>query len=66
MSFLAIYGRVLGLLRPEFGLALTLALANIAVAGMQFLEPVLFGRVVDTLTGAAGRPKDAAAALAVL
>ena len=58
MSFIAIYGRVLGLLRPEFGLALTLALANIAVAGLQFLEPVLFGRVVDTLTGAAGRPKD--------
>ena len=58
MSFIAIYGRVLGLLRPEFGLALTLALANVAVAGLQFLEPVLFGRVVDTLTGSAGRPKD--------
>ncbi|MGE0423322.1 MAG: glucan ABC transporter ATP-binding protein/ permease [Reyranellaceae bacterium] len=58
MSFIAIYRRVLGLLRPELGLALTLALANVAVAGLQFLEPVLFGRVVDTLTGSAGRPKD--------
>ena len=58
MSFIAIYGRVLGLLRPEFGLALTLALANVAVAGLQFLEPVLFGRVVDTLTGSAGRPRE--------
>jgi ATP-binding cassette subfamily B protein len=58
VSFIAIYGRVLGFLRPEFGLAITLSLANVAVAGLQFLEPVLFGRVVDTLTGSAGRQKD--------
>ncbi|QQS13767.1 MAG: glucan ABC transporter ATP-binding protein/ permease [Rhodospirillales bacterium] len=56
MGFVSIYARVLGLLRPERGLAWILALANIAVAGLQFLEPVLFGKVIDILTGAAGRP----------
>jgi len=59
MSFLSIYARVLRQLAPERWLAIVLALANVAVAGLQFLEPVLFGRVVDTLTGAAGRPADA-------
>ncbi len=59
MDFLAIYARVLRMLRPERWLAITLALANVAVAGLQFLEPVLFGRVVDVLTSAAGRPADA-------
>jgi ATP-binding cassette subfamily B protein len=56
MGFITIYGRVLGQLRPERWLALALAIANVAVAGLQFLEPVLFGRVVDTLTSSAGRP----------
>ena len=55
MGFFDVYRRVLGMLRPERGLAITLALANVAVAGLQFVEPVLFGRVIDTLTGAAGR-----------
>lgn len=58
MTFIAIYARVLRQLRPERWLAVMLALANIAVAGLQFVEPVLFGRVVDTLTGSAGRPPD--------
>ncbi|MCW5746582.1 MAG: glucan ABC transporter ATP-binding protein/ permease [Alphaproteobacteria bacterium] len=56
MGFIAIYARVLGQLKPERWLAIVLALANVAVAGLQFLEPVLFGRVVDVLSGAAGRP----------
>ncbi|HKU96493.1 MAG TPA: ABC transporter transmembrane domain-containing protein, partial [Vineibacter sp.] len=56
MSFLAIYARVLRQLAPERWLAIGLAIANIAVASLQFLEPVLFGRVIDTLSSAAGRP----------
>ena len=49
MSILRLYLRVLGLLAPERKLAITLALANLALAGVYFLEPMLFGRVVDAL-----------------
>jgi ATP-binding cassette, subfamily B, beta-glucan exporter len=52
MSFVRIYLRVLGLLRTNVRLALMLAAANIALAGAQFVEPVLFGRIVDALSGA--------------
>jgi ATP-binding cassette, subfamily B, beta-glucan exporter len=52
MSFFRIYLRVLGLLRPDAKLAITLALANIALAGAQFVEPVLLGRIIDALSGA--------------
>ena len=52
MSFIRIYFRVLGLLRSDARLVLALALANIGLAGAQFVEPVLFGRIVDTLSGA--------------
>jgi ATP-binding cassette, subfamily B, beta-glucan exporter len=52
MSFLRLYARVLGLLRTDRRLALTLAFANIVLAGAQFVEPVLFGRIVDALSGA--------------
>ena len=52
MEFFRVYGRVIGLLRAEKGLAIVLALANIAVAGLQFYEPVLFGKVVDLLATA--------------
>ncbi len=51
MSFVRIYLRVLGQLRPVAGLAITLALANVALAAGQFVEPVLFGRIVDALSG---------------
>ncbi|HEY0179943.1 MAG TPA: glucan ABC transporter ATP-binding protein/ permease [Dokdonella sp.] len=53
MSILRIYYRVIALLAPEKGLALTLAFANLALAGVMFLEPWLFGRVVDALAGTA-------------
>lgn len=59
MEFFRVYGRVIGLLRDERGLAITLALANIAVAALQFYEPVLFGKVVDLLSGAQGRSTEA-------
>ncbi|HMA51094.1 MAG TPA: glucan ABC transporter ATP-binding protein/ permease [Magnetospirillaceae bacterium] len=54
MTFFALYGRVLGLLKPERNLAIVLAIANLALAGLQFVEPVMFGKVVDELSGAAG------------
>ena len=52
MSFIRIYVRGLGLLGAEARLAIALVAANIALAGAQFVEPVLFGRIVDALSGA--------------
>jgi ATP-binding cassette subfamily B protein len=52
MEFLRVYGRVIGLLRDERRLAIMLAFANVAVAALQFYEPVLFGKVVDLLSNA--------------
>ncbi|TBR40287.1 MULTISPECIES: glucan ABC transporter ATP-binding protein/ permease [Dyella] len=49
MSLLRLYMRVLALLAPERRLAVTLAVANLALAGVFFIEPVLFGKVVDAL-----------------
>ena len=49
MSILRIYLRVIALLAPEKGLAIALALANLVLAGVFFLEPMLFGKVVDAL-----------------
>ncbi len=49
VSMLRIYFRVIALLAPEKWLATTLALANLALAGVYFLEPWLFGKVVDAL-----------------
>ncbi|MGO9399647.1 MAG: glucan ABC transporter ATP-binding protein/ permease [Xanthobacteraceae bacterium] len=51
MRFLRIYFRVLDLLAPEVRLAGALALANIALAVAQFVEPVLFGHIIDALSG---------------
>jgi glucan exporter ATP-binding protein len=59
MEFFRVYGRVIGLLRAERKLAITLALANVAVAGLQFYEPVLFGKVVDLLSNARNKSVDA-------
>ncbi|MBP0492514.1 glucan ABC transporter ATP-binding protein/ permease [Roseomonas indoligenes] len=58
MGFLRTYARVLGLLAPDKWVAIGLALAALALAGLQFLEPVLFGRVVDVLSGADRQPQD--------
>ncbi len=59
MNFVSLYTRVLGVLAPDRWVAFGLAGANVALAGLQFLEPVLFGRVVDVLTHAAGSSHDA-------
>jgi ATP-binding cassette subfamily B protein len=58
MSLFRLYGRVLLLLGSEARLAWALAIANIALASAQFAEPVLLGRIIDTLTGAqaSGQP----------
>jgi len=50
MRFFRVYGRVLGLLGRDIRVAGFLALANLLVAGLQFLDPVLFGRVVNLLS----------------
>jgi ATP-binding cassette subfamily B protein len=52
MNFIRLYGRVLGLLGSEARLGWLLAGANVALAAAQFGEPVLFGRIIDTLVGA--------------
>ena len=54
MGMLRLYVRVLGLLAPDRRLAIGLGLANILAAGLLFIEPVLFGRVIDVLSRAAG------------
>ena len=51
MSLLRLYARVLELLGKEAGLGWILAGANLLLAGAQFAEPVLFGRIVDVLSG---------------
>jgi ATP-binding cassette subfamily B protein len=63
MDLLRIYARVLALLGPEARLGWLLALGNLALAASQFAEPVLFGRIIDALTGSsrAGGPASPAA-----
>src|SRR5215475_6578199 len=55
MNFFRLYARVLGLLGDESKLGWTLAIANMSLAAAQFAEPVLFGRIVDALSGAQSR-----------
>jgi ATP-binding cassette subfamily B protein len=55
MSFTALYVRAFGLLGPERRTAWMLAFANVALAAIGFLEPILFGRIIDVLTNADAR-----------
>jgi ATP-binding cassette subfamily B protein len=55
MTFFRLYARVLRLLGDESRLGWMLALANVSLAAAQFAEPVLFGRIVDTLAGSQAR-----------
>ena len=61
MSLLRLYLRVLKLLGKEARLGWILAGANLLLAAAQFAEPVLFGHIVDVLSG-----KPSAAARLVL
>jgi ATP-binding cassette subfamily B protein len=51
MKLIRVYLRVLSLLAPEARLAWLLAFANVALAVAQFADPLLFGRLIDTLVG---------------
>ena len=57
MRHLTTYLRALRFLGPDLRLAGLLGLANLLVAGLQFLDPLLFGRVIQILADS-----DAAAA----
>lgn len=50
MSLFRTYCRAIGLLKPEWKLAVTLAAASVGIAAVQLAEPVLFGAVVDALS----------------
>jgi len=58
MRFLQVYGRVIGMLRPEWRTGAMLVLANLAIAAIGFLDPVLFGRVIDLLSHSSSIPED--------
>jgi ATP-binding cassette subfamily B protein len=49
MNLIRIYLRVLLVLGRDLRIACLLGGANLAVAGLQFLDPLLFGRVIDML-----------------
>ena len=51
MSLLRLYTRVLEMLGKEARLGWILAFANLLLATTPFAEPVLFGRIVDVLSG---------------
>jgi ATP-binding cassette subfamily B protein len=59
MHFLRLYWRVLALLGPDRWVAIGLTFAALALAGLSFLEPVLFGRVVDLLSRSDRLSRDA-------
>ena len=58
MKFVRLYIRVLELLGREASLGWILAVANLALACAMFVEPILFGRIIDTLAIAQGHLAD--------
>jgi ATP-binding cassette subfamily B protein len=50
MDLIHLYKRALGMLAAEKALAIILAAASVAIGLVQLAEPILFGRVVDTLS----------------
>ncbi len=58
MGFLRTYLRVILSLRDSRGIALALVAANLLVALLQFLDPLLFGRVIELLARAGTMPRD--------
>jgi len=59
MRIFSIYRRVLTSLGSDTRLAIMLAVANVIVASLQFLDPVLFGRVIGMLSNSDGMSRDA-------
>ncbi|WP_158745958.1 glucan ABC transporter ATP-binding protein/ permease [Acidisphaera sp. L21] len=58
MRIIHAYRRVLSMLGADKRLAVYLGLANIVLAGLQFLDPVLFGRVIGLLANSDTTPHD--------
>lgn len=50
MPLISLYTRAIGMLAEERGLAIALAAASVAIGIVQLAEPILFGRVVDSLS----------------
>ena len=57
MRFLRTYARVLRVLGPDLKVAVFLGLANMAGATLHFIDPMLFGRVIELLSRAADMPR---------
>jgi len=55
VSFIGLYVRVLRMLGTEARLGWILAFANLALAAAMFAEPILFGRIIDTLANSQSR-----------
>jgi ATP-binding cassette subfamily B protein len=58
MSLMKVYGRVLGLLAQNRRALVLLVLGNAGVAALQFLDPLLFGRVIGLLSKSDSMPRD--------
>ncbi len=56
MKILRIYSRVIAALGRDRRLAALLVIANLLVAGLQFLDPLLFGQVIQMLSRSATTP----------
>jgi glucan exporter ATP-binding protein len=54
MSLPRLYARVLGLLGVEANIAILIILSNVLLAGVQFSESILFGRIVNEIATAGG------------
>jgi ATP-binding cassette subfamily B protein len=50
MTPFQVYARAIAMLAPERSVVVLLVVGSLAVAGVQLAEPVLFGRVVDSLS----------------
>ncbi len=57
MRFLKIYGRVMRSLGRDLRLAGLLGGANVILAGLQFLDPLLFGRVIEMISNSDTLPE---------
>ena len=57
MRFIKTYTRVLLFLGADLKVAVFLGVANLAVATLHFIDPVLFGRVIELLGRAADMPQ---------
>jgi ATP-binding cassette subfamily B protein len=57
MRFLRVYGRVFAILGKDRRTAVLLCFANFAAAALSFLDPLLFGRVIQLLSNSDTMPR---------